>query len=116
MLKGPDLENTIIARIQNGATDEFAYLVRRYQGALFRIVGNLLDGPVVEDIVQDVFLAAFAGIRTFDSRRGSFKTWLYRIARNHALNARKKKREQPLGEAPVIAHGPTAYQVFLFMR
>ena len=83
------------------------HLVRRYQGALFRIVGNLVDRPMVEDIVQDVFLAAFAGIQGFDPRRGSFRTWIYRIACNHALNARKKKHEQLLKEDPVIIDSHT---------
>lgn len=105
----PDLENDIIVRVKTGATDEFGHLVRRYQGALFRIVGNLVDRSTVEDLVQDIFLAAFAGIQGFDPRRGSFRTWIYRIARNHAFNARKKKRERLLGEEPVIVdlHTPS---------
>ena len=97
-----DPENIIIVRVKNGATDEFEHLVRRYQGALFRIVRNLVDGPQVEDVVQDVFLAAFAGIQHFNPQRASFRTWIYRIARNHALNARKKKREHLLDEVADI--------------
>ena len=104
-----DPENAIIARVKTGATDEFGHLVRRYQGALFRIVGNLVERPMVEDLVQDIFLAAFVGIQGFDLRRGSFRTWIYRIARNHAFNARKKKRERLLDEEPVIVdlHTPS---------
>jgi RNA polymerase sigma-70 factor (ECF subfamily) len=96
-------ENEIIARMQAGDTKDFEHLVRCYQGPLFRIVGNLLDGSIVEDLVQDVFLTAFSQIQGFDPKRGSFRSWIYRIARNHALNARKKKREQLLAEDPVIA-------------
>ena len=58
---------------------------------------------MVEDLVQEIFLAAFARIQSFDPRRGSFRTWIYRIARNRALNERKKKREQLLDQPPVIA-------------
>lgn len=102
-----DPENEIIARVKAGATNEFEHLVRRYQGPLFRIVGNLVDRAAVEDIVQDVFLTAFAQIHRFDSRRGSFRTWLYRIARNRALNARRKKCERLMQQDPVIADGHT---------
>lgn len=100
-------ENEIIARVKAGATGEFEHLVSRYQGPLFRIVGNLVDGSMVEDVVQDVFVTAFVQIWRYDPRRGSFRTWIYRIARNHALNARKKKREFLMDEDPVIVDGRT---------
>lgn len=96
-------ENEIIAHVQSGITGDFEHLVHRYQGPLFRIVGNLVDGAMVEDLVQDIFLTAFAQIQRFDPLRGSFRTWIYRIARNHAFNASKKKRERLLDEDPVIA-------------
>lgn len=105
-----DPENEIIARVKSGETDEFEYLVRQHQGALFRIVGNLVDRPYVEDIVQDIFLTAFTQIHRFDSRRGSFQTWLYRIARNRALNARRKKRERLMEQDPVIVDMRTPAQ------
>lgn len=98
-----DPEIDVIARIKSGATDEFEWLVRRYQAPLFRIVGNLVDRPYVEDIVQDSFLAAFTQIHRFDPRKGSFRTWLYRIARNQALNAVRKKRERLMDHDPVLA-------------
>lgn len=98
-----DPENDVIARIKSGETDKFEYLVRRYQGPLFRIVGNLVDHRYVEDIVQDVFLSAFTQIHRFDPSKGSFPTWLYRIARNQALNARRKKRERLMDQDPEIA-------------
>lgn len=96
-------ENAIIARVKAGHTGEFEPLVHCYQGALFRIVSNLVDGSLVADLVQDIFTTAFAQIQRFDPQRGSFRAWLFQIARNCALNARKKKREQLLAEAPVIA-------------
>lgn len=95
-------EYDIITRIKSGAVNEFEHLVHQYQGALFRIVGNLVRGPAVEDLVQDIFLAAFANIEKFNPERSSFRTWIYHIARNHALNANKKKRELLLEKPPVI--------------
>ncbi|MHC1726637.1 MAG: RNA polymerase sigma factor [Syntrophobacteraceae bacterium] len=96
-------EARIIGQVQAGSRDDFAYLVHRYKSGLFRIVGNLVDSPQVEDIVQETFIAAFTHICRYEPERGSFCTWLYSIARNLALNARKKKCEQPLPESLVIA-------------
>jgi RNA polymerase sigma-70 factor, ECF subfamily len=96
-------EAKIICRVQAGCTNDFTYLVRRYKSGLFRVVGNLVDSSQVEDIVQDTFIAAFTHICRFDPERGSFCTWIYRIGRNLALNARRKKREQPLPEGLVIS-------------
>ena len=47
----------------------------------------------MEDVVQEIFLAAFEHIQRFEPRRGAFSSWLYRIARNRCLNEFKKKRE-----------------------
>ena len=96
-------ENEIIARVQAGHAGDFEYLVHRYQRPLFRIVANLVNHSMVEDLVQDIFLTVFENIKRFDAGRSTFRTWIYRIARNRALNARKKKREQLFDEAPVIA-------------
>jgi RNA polymerase sigma factor (sigma-70 family) len=107
-------ENRIIARVQAGRIHEFEHLVRHYQGALFRVVGNLVHHPhQLEDLVQDIFLAAFSQIHRFDPDRGTFQAWLFTIARNRASNARKKKRELLLAEAPVIPDHRTAVDAML---
>jgi RNA polymerase sigma-70 factor (ECF subfamily) len=106
-------EMEIIARVQAGHAGDFGELVRRYQGPLFRIVGNLVERSMVEDLVQDIFLTVYASIGDFDTRRGTFRSWIYRIARNHALNARKKKREKLMDEMPDLADARTPCQALL---
>lgn len=102
------VENQIIASVQQGCIEEFEHLVRLYQGPLFRVVGNLVNPPHrCEDLVQDIFLAAYKNIGRFDPRKGSFRTWLYAIARNRTLNARRKHREDRLPDDAIIADGRT---------
>jgi RNA polymerase sigma-70 factor (ECF subfamily) len=64
-------------------------------------MGNTTE---VEDIVQEVFIKIYTGLRTF---RGDSKlsTWIYRIARNESLNAaaRLKGNHRPLDEVEPIA-------------
>ena len=103
----PNRENQIISRVQDGESSEFEHLIRYYQEAIFRILQNLVQKQMVEDLAQDVFLSAFAQIRRFDPQKGSFRSWLYAIARNRALNARCKKRETLLSELPEIVQKRT---------
>lgn len=78
----------------------FRQLVERHQAALFALVRNLgLDGHTCEDVVQEAFLRAYRHDGDFDPRRGSYRAWLYGIARNAALNVIRKKRPVP---APVL--------------
>ena len=46
---------------------------------------------MLEDVVQEVFLLAFKGLKdTYDERRGSFKPWLRKVAINSSLNYNKR--------------------------
>jgi RNA polymerase sigma-70 factor (ECF subfamily) len=103
MRMNPNQENQIIKRVQAGESSMFEYLVRYYQTAVFRILQNLFPNHTVEDLAQDVFLSTFAQIRRFDPERGSFRSWLFAIARNRALNARRKMREILLPDPPEMA-------------
>jgi RNA polymerase sigma-70 factor (ECF subfamily) len=96
----PRREKEIITQVQTGDTHAFEPIIHHYQSAVFRILSNLIGGAMVEDLAQDVFLSAFAQIRRFDPQKGSFRSWLYAIARNRAMNARRKKREVLLPEPP----------------
>jgi RNA polymerase sigma-70 factor, ECF subfamily len=94
-------ESEIIGRVLNGDTEAFRVLVERYQGPIVRIVRNLVgSGWGCEDLAQEVFLAAYANLRTYDAAKSRFSTWLFTIARNKCVNAFKKKRPATVRELP----------------
>lgn len=49
-----------------------------------------LSSDDVEDLSSDVISKSFINLKTFDSNKSSFKTWIYTIAENTVINFNKK--------------------------
>ncbi|RCH59600.1 RNA polymerase subunit sigma-70 [Streptomyces sp. SDr-06] len=63
-----------------------------YGGELLGFAHNALgDHQLAEEVVQEVFLRAWRASDSFDSSRGSARTWLYAIARNVIVDARRRR-------------------------
>jgi RNA polymerase sigma-70 factor (ECF subfamily) len=58
------------------------------------MLGSFQDA---EDVLQDTLLAAWQGLGGFEGR-ASLRTWLYRIATNRCLNARRSASRRPAKE------------------
>ncbi len=88
-----DGDRTLIERVLAGAGDVEAFreLVERHQRRVFLFVRNLVrHAPDAEDLVQEVFVAAFRKLHSFNAERSQFSTWLLTIARNRCLNHLKR--------------------------
>jgi RNA polymerase sigma-70 factor (ECF subfamily) len=102
---GRERETEVILQVRKGDREQFSLLVDAYAdrvfGYLMLMVKNRTDA---EDLSQEVFLKAFRGLRRF--RTGSpFAPWLFRIARNEALNwARRTKQTSRLTARLVSGH------------
>jgi RNA polymerase sigma-70 factor (ECF subfamily) len=85
----------LLARIRNGATDDFAEIVRRHQSRVFAILYRYeRDAQKLEDLAQETFVKAWRALGQFDGR-APFEHWLSRIAVRAALDhLRKEKRRQ----------------------
>ncbi len=85
----------LLARIRNGATDEFAELVRRHQAHVFSILYRYeRDQQKLEDLAQETFIKAWRALDRFDGR-APFEHWLAKIAVHAALDhLRKEKRRR----------------------
>ena len=94
----------LVARLQGGDEAAFAGLLARYQEKVYRLARNLTRNPQdAEEVAQDVFLAVYRKIGSFDGR-AAFSTWLYRIASNAALMKLRGRRSEP--HQAIEAEGP----------
>jgi RNA polymerase sigma-70 factor (ECF subfamily) len=83
----------IVARVLAGVTSDYRQVVVRHQRSIFRFAWNLIgDEHEAEDIVQEVFVAAFRHLGSYDEKRASLQTWLLAITRNRCINCLKRQR------------------------
>ena len=90
--------------------ESFADLVQPFRNELrlhcYRMLGSYQDA---EDALQETLLAAWRNLGTFE-HRSSMRTWLYRIATNQCLNARRsssRREARELGVPPMPLPRPT---------
>ncbi|QNE21295.1 sigma-70 family RNA polymerase sigma factor [Kribbella qitaiheensis] len=85
----------LISRARAGDGEAFRELTephrRELQVHCYRMLGSLQDA---EDTLQETLLAAWQGFGGFEGR-ASLRTWLYRIATNRCLNARRSAARRP---------------------
>jgi RNA polymerase sigma-70 factor (ECF subfamily) len=69
---------------------------RRYShelnGFAYRALG---DRGAADELVQDVFTSVWRHAESYDQRRGSVRTWVYRIARNAIIDRHRRSSVRP---------------------
>lgn len=100
-------ERKWIREIQRRGSREAAdRLIRVYYDEIYRFVyrqtGNKEDAM---DLTQSIFIAVLRAIPSYRPEKASFRTWIYRIAANKVIDARRKNRPSflPLEEVALPA-------------
>ena len=95
-------DERLIALVRRGNHHAFEALVARYQARLLAFCRHMLSSKEdAEDVLQEVFAAAFNAILA-DDRAINVRPWLYRIARNRSLN--HLRRAQAVGVDSMDVH------------
>jgi len=93
-----DATAELISRSRAGDGDAFQELIEPHRRELlvhcYRMLGSFQDA---EEALQETMLAAWQGFARFEGR-ASLRTWLYRIATNRSLNARRSAGRRPAKE------------------
>jgi RNA polymerase sigma-70 factor (ECF subfamily) len=94
-----DEDRILLERFRSGDARAFESLVRRHERAIFLLAVRFVsDAEEARDVAQRAFVQAYQQLAAFRGE-ASFRTWIYRIASNLALDAlRKRGREARLAE------------------
>src|SRR5688572_13212490 len=84
----------LVARAKSGDAQAFDELVRRYRKRIYALALHLTgSASEADDIAQEVFLKAYRALDTFEGR-SEFFTWVYRMAVNRSINARRDRERR----------------------
>ena len=90
MSTDPDVE--WVRKAQAGQKEAFGELVNRYYEMVYGLSFGILNHQeAAKDAAQEVFLKAFRELHKFEGK-SKFKTWLYRITLNTAIDQARAKR------------------------
>jgi len=82
-------ESALIAELQAGSEEAFAWLIARFHQPIFSLLARTVqDRDDAADLTQEVFVKVFRGVGNFHGE-SSLRTWIYRIALHEASNQRR---------------------------
>jgi RNA polymerase sigma-70 factor, ECF subfamily len=104
-------DEELVGQVGQGDERALSELYDRYAHPVYATGVRLLgDSQLAEELVQDAFTNVWRGATSFDPKRASFATWLYRLTRNRAVDLNRRRRVRPLsaGEEPLrnVSGGP----------
>jgi RNA polymerase sigma-70 factor (ECF subfamily) len=96
-------DDALLAGLGADGPDVGLAFVRRFQRHVFGVALAVVGDPgLAEDVAQQTFERAWRRASSFDSARGSVRTWLTTIAHNLAIDAVRSRKPTPVDPADLI--------------
>lgn len=97
MTPGRVSDDALLAQVARGDSDALEALYDRHAPTVLAISLKVIgDRTAAEDVLQETFWRVWRSARTFEPQRGSFTSWLFRIARNLAIDAFRRRNVRPM--------------------
>lgn len=87
---------TLVAGLQRRDPTAIAYVVQHYAPVLHRFAYyQLQDAALAQDLVSEIMVHMIGRLETFCPARGSFRTWLFAIARHLIADHYRARKRRP---------------------
>jgi RNA polymerase sigma factor (sigma-70 family) len=96
-------EAALLERAKAGDREAMGELVASAQQLVYNLALRMVADPVdAQDLSQEILIRVVTGLPGFRGE-SAFKTWVYRVASNHLLTARKRASEHHLENLDDVA-------------
>ena len=105
-------DEELVAAILDGEVALYTDLVQRYQGRLVNYLNRFLfNVDESQELSQEVFLKVYRALDRYNPRY-RFSTWLFRVAKNAAIDLLRKRRLKLVPMQRVGVYGETREREF----
>jgi RNA polymerase sigma-70 factor (ECF subfamily) len=105
-------DEILIARVTRGDRAALEALYDRHAARVMGVCVQIIaDQAAAEDVLQETFWRVWQNAATYQSQRGSFTGWLFRIARNLAIDVYRRDRSRPLAITETTDADPILDQI-----
>lgn len=105
LLHAPD--ETLVIQVARGNSAALEVLYDRYASTVLGISVKVIgDQALAEDVLQETFWRVWQSAATYQSQRGSFTGWLFRIARNLAIDTYRRRNVRPQAISGAVDSDP----------
>jgi len=90
-------DEVLASQVARGDSAALETLYDRHASTVLAVSLKVIDDKAIaEDILQETFWRVWRSASTYQPQRGSFTSWLFRIARNLAVDAYRRRNVRPL--------------------
>jgi len=87
-------DEILVKQAQDGSRDALEQLVKRHQGWIYNLAVRVVwYAQDAEDVTQEVLIKIITKISSFKGD-SMFRTWLYRIVKNHVIDMKRRAAEK----------------------
>jgi len=91
-------DKKLIKQYLHGDEKSLGFLIKCYLKPIYNFVYRYVsEAASAEDITQETFVKVWKNLNKFDQRK-HFKTWIFCLAKNTAIDFLRKKKEIPFSE------------------
>ena len=107
------LEQHIVSLLNDGDKRAIPLIYENYSDALYGVILKVtINEALAEDALQETFIKVWRYAQKYDAKKAKLFTWLYRIARNTAIDKLRSHNLKFEKDPQVQHHHGTAVRTY----